>query len=172
VITGKRIRTALILAAAAMLIAVSAVPTQAGVTTRGLSLHYRANNVDGAGTPGDGSTTTLANLANPGTHDGTIVGGGGVAQNAAQAGTPFAYGIVLTGHDSTKSHITTSYQIGGGVDKVTSATWEYWLQADSEPYYNRAALYGEFQDTGDYTRHYLSLQEIGTGSTSVRALKT
>jgi len=40
---------------------------EAQVVQTGLSVHYRADNVDGAGTPGDGATTTLVNLANPGT---------------------------------------------------------------------------------------------------------
>jgi len=135
----------------------------AAIVTTGLSIHYRADDVDGLGNPGTGATTTLVNLANPGTNDGTIVNGSGVVQNVGESG-PYDYGVVLTGHASTKSHITTSYQVGGGVNKVTDATWEYWLKADSGPYYDRGSLYGEFQSSGDYTRHYLSLQGIGTGT--------
>lgn len=60
-------------------------PAAASVPTSGPSIYHRADNVDGAGTPGDGSTTTLVNLASPGTHDGTIIDG--VVQNATQAGT-------------------------------------------------------------------------------------
>ncbi len=142
-------------------------PAAASAPSSGLSIYYRADNVDGAGTPGDGSTTTLVNLANPGQHDGTIIDGVGVVQNPSQAGTPFAYGVVLTGHDSTKSHISTSYQIGGGVDKVAASTWEYWLRTDSGPYVDRGALYGEFDDSGDPTRHYLRLGGIGTDTRNV-----
>jgi len=97
---------------------------------QGLKIHYRADNVDGAGNPGDALTTTLVNLANPGTHDGTIVNGSGVTANGGQGGTAFAYGVVL--NDGNQTHIEAStYQVGGGVNKATDVTWEFWLRADS-----------------------------------------
>jgi len=139
------------------------------IVTAGLSLHYRADNVDGFGNAGNSTTTTLVNLANPGVNNGTIAVvtglGSGVTQNVAQVGTPFEYGVVLTGDLSTKSHISTDYRIGGGVNKVTSATWEFWLRADSGATQNRGALYGEFADsTVDHARHFLRLQGINTAT--------
>ncbi len=127
-------------------------------------VHYRADNVDGAGNPGDAGTTTLVNLANPGTHDGTIVSGSGVTYNGGQSDAPYKYGVVL--NDSIQTYIqANSYQIGGGVNKVTAATWEFWLRADSGITAGRGALYGEFPaGTVNQTRHFLRLEGIGTGT--------
>jgi hypothetical protein len=131
-------------------------------------LHYRADNVDGLGNAGNASTTTLVNLANPGVNNGTIAVtngvGSGVMQNGAQIGTPFEYGVVLTGTSGTRSHISTDYRIGGGggVNKVTAATWEFWLRADTGTNGN-ATLYGEVPGTNnDDVRHHLTLLGIGT----------
>ena len=62
---------------------IGATSASAALVTTDLSIHYRADNVDGAGNAGNGSTTTLVNLANPGTHNGTIISGTGVTQNLA-----------------------------------------------------------------------------------------
>lgn len=163
--TRNRTRTVLTFAAVAMATLVfTSAAAHAEIITTGLSVHFRADNVDNLGNPGDGSTTALVNLANPGTHDGTIVSGSGVVQNGAQIGTPYEYGVVL--NDTSQAHITANtYQIGGGVNKVTSATWEFWLRTDSGITSNRGALYGEFPaGATNQTRHYLRLEGIGTGT--------
>jgi len=139
----------------------------AGIATRGLSIHYRADNVDGRGNPGTGTTTRLVNLATPGKHDGTIVAGSGVTRNSGQAGTPYEYGIVLTGNDQTHIQADT-YQIAGGTNKVTGATWEFWLRADRGIKVNRGALYGEFPASNEHTRHYLRLDGIGSSTRALR----
>lgn len=149
-------------------------PAPAAIVTSGLSVHYDAANADGNGNAGSGSTTTLVNLANPGTHDGTIVDGSGIVQNGAQIGTPYEYGIVLDGATNTASpaHIqTNSFQMGGGTNKVTAGTWEFWLRADNggpPTSVERGALYGEFPaGTANQTRHYLRLEGIGESSRTV-----
>jgi hypothetical protein len=80
---------------------------EAQLVTTGLSIHYRADNVDGIGNPGNGSTVTLVNLATPGTHNGTIVAGSGVVQNVPQIGTPYEYGITLTSANQTHIQANT-----------------------------------------------------------------
>ena len=91
------------------------------------TLHFRADNVDGHGNPGDASTDTLVNIADPGTYEGTINNGTGVVYNAAQAGTPYEYGIEL-GATGPYTYISTDYMIDGGTGSVTDTTWEYWLK--------------------------------------------
>jgi len=141
---------------------ISGTTSWAFATGGRLVIHYRADNVDGAGNPGDGSTTTLVNLASPGTHNGTIVNGSGVIANAGQSGTPFAYGVELTGA-SAKHIAANTFTVQGGVNKVTDATWEFWLRADSAINSARGALYGEFPaGTANNSRHYLRLEGIGT----------
>ena len=129
-----------------------------------LVIHYRADNVDGAGNPGDGSTTTLVNLANPGTHNGAIANGSGVTANAGQAGTPYEYGVSLNGASETHIEANT-FNVQGGVDKATNVTWEFWLRADSAVLLGRGALYGEFAaGTVIESRHFLRLDGIGTAT--------
>ncbi len=142
---------------------ITSLSARASIITPGSSIHYRADNVDGFGNPGIGSTTTLVNLASPGTHNGTIISGAGVTQNVPQIGTPYEYGVVL--NDTLQTHIAANtYQIGGGVNQVTAATWEFWLRADSGVTSNRGALYGEFEASGTNVRHYLRLEGINTGT--------
>ena len=133
----------------------------ATVATRGLAVYYRADNVDGQGNAGTETTTTVVNLASPGTHDGTIVDGSGVMRNSEQVGTPFEYGVVLSAEKQT--HIAANtFQIAGGTNRVMSATWEFWLKADAAVLDGRGALYGEFpQQEVKGTRHYLKLEGIG-----------
>ncbi|MCG8586251.1 MAG: PEP-CTERM sorting domain-containing protein [Pirellulales bacterium] len=161
----SRVKNVLTLVALiAAMVMVTGMTANASIVTTGLSIHYRADDVDGLGNAGNGSTTTLVNLANPGTHNGTIVSGTGIVQNVGQIGTPYEYGVVLTG--SAATHIAANtYQVGGGTDKVTSATWEFWLRADSAVTSGRGALYGEFPTDGtNETRHYLRLDGIGTAT--------
>jgi len=162
--TAKTTRNMLTVVMVMAVIGLMAGAVQATVVTTGLSLHYRADDVDGLGNPGTGATTALVNLANPGTHDGTIVSGSGIIQNLPQAGTPYEYGVVL--NDTSQTYIqANTYQIAGGTNKATSATWEYWLRADSGVTGNRGALYGEFAaGATNNTRHYLRLEGIGTGT--------
>jgi len=166
---NTRNRNSSILAPAAVAlatIALTSTAAHAAIVTTGLSIHYRADDVDNLGNPGNGLTTTLVNLVSPGTHNGTIVSGAGVVQNGAQIGTPYEYGVVL--NDTSQTYIqANSYRIGGGVgiNKVTSATWEFWLRADSGVTSNRGALYGEFPaGATNNTRHYLRMEGINTGT--------
>jgi hypothetical protein len=62
--------------------AVGALPLHAQLVTEGLSIHYCADNVDGQGRPGDGSTSKVVNLANSGADDGVLVEGKGIIENA------------------------------------------------------------------------------------------
>jgi hypothetical protein len=91
-----------------------------------------------------------------------------VTNNAEQTGTPFEYGMVLDGatNQTSPAHIQAdAYHIDGGAAKVTAATWEFWVKADSSSTGNRGALYGEFP-AGTYseTRHYVNLHGIGTNT--------
>lgn len=154
-------KTLSIVAIAGVVLALAG-PAGAAVVTTGLSIHYRADDVDNLGNPGNGSTTTLVNLANPGTHNGTIVNGTGITQNGGKIGTPYEYGVVL--NDTSQTYITANtYQIAEGTNKVTAATWEFWLRADSGVTANRGALYGEFPaGATSNTRHYLRMNGIET----------
>jgi hypothetical protein len=134
-----------------------------------LALYYRADNVDGAGTPGTAATTTLVNLAKPGSYNGTIVNGFGVTNNAGWTGTPFAYGVPLksvppaanaiqTYVDANNFHVNGPTNISGVVvatNKVTAATWEFWLRVDTNAS-DQGFLYGEYPG-GSFSSHYMKI---------------
>ena len=139
---------------ASVMVLLLAGSAQAQIVTNNLSVYFRADNVDGAGNPGDPATTNLVNLANPGIYNGTIVNGSGVVANAGQAGTPFAYGVPLTSASLTRIEANT-YFIAGGTNYVAAATWEFWLRLDANAA-DSGALYGEFRSTAQSsTRHFL-----------------
>lgn len=97
------------------------------------AVHYRADNVDGAGTPGNGSTTTLVNLANPGTYDATIINGTGVSRDPSKAGTPYEYAINMT--ENATYGLGSFLRVGGlGTNFTFSSelyhTVELWLLHD------------------------------------------
>ena len=156
----------LLLAAALALQSGPAWATPGNVVAANLSLYYRADNVDGNGNPGNGTTTLLKNLINPGTYDGTIVNGSGVANNGAVA-APYKYGVVLSGVSLT--HITSAFLVGitpgtpTGVNKATATTWEFWLRDAGVANDGKGGLYSEVPGTtGNRYRHAITLR--GTSS--------
>jgi len=135
-----------------------------------LAIYYRADNVDGAGNPGTAATTTLINLANAGTNNGTIVNGFGVTNNPGQAGTPFAYGVFLKSQQppaangintyisAANFHLNGPTNISGvasATNKVTAATWEFWMQVNTNAN-DSGYLYGEYPG-GSYASHVMKI---------------
>ena len=145
------------------------VSTEVIAQTR-LALYYRADNVDGAGTPGTAATTTLINLANPGTNNGTIVNGFGVTNNAGWDGTPFAYGVFLKSTQPPAANAIQTYisaanfhlngptnilGVASATNKVTAATWEFWMMIKTNAN-DSGYLFGEYPG-GSFASHYFKV---------------
>lgn len=102
------------------------------IVTDQLALYYRADNVDGVGTPGNGSTTTLVNLVGGG-YNGTIDSTSKVIQDGTKIGTPWEYGVKLD--DAADKVDTGAFFVTNraGVNTLSSlsCTWEFWLKYDN-----------------------------------------
>lgn len=95
-----------------------------GYVTDNLALYYRADNVDGAGTPASGSTTSLVNLNSPGTYNLTL--GGAVSGGGATGGSGvFTYGIPLATQWGT---VNNGFLINGAAAPLATFTVEAWVR--------------------------------------------
>lgn len=138
------------------------LPLEAAILTNDLSLYYRADNVDGLGNPGDASTSTLVNLANPGTFDGTLVSHATVISNPG-APLPHRYGVRVFAPSATPDYISAgNFRVNGGANAL-NATFEYWMRVEGTGDNNRAALYTE-ANTFNQSRHQIRLELLDADS--------
>ncbi|MBN1513218.1 MAG: LamG domain-containing protein [Phycisphaerae bacterium] len=133
------------------------------IVTDGLALYYRADNVDGLGNPGSGSTATITNLIGDSHHAAVQSGVAFVTNSGEEADSPFRYAFAFDGDDSSYSDAHADYLDLGSTlfsGPATNATWEFWFKPEeyADAFGQRMSLFVESAGTAN-NRNFVYLHE-------------